>query len=261
MVNFGANLYNALPQSFIGVNRLTVSNNSLQAADESNQGGNSLRLVTQQFRDQAGLPDFSPPPKGQQGFASLGPVLEKFQPEITPLNELSGPTSWERLLEEQKRISAAREQAARDFEDILSSRDEAEAELEERLQLISENAERARFDAGPTEDIPESETEDSNNTSNAAQEVLNSQRSTDSESAPPDNEEPSQFRNEAAPLPGQGTRIEDPDQPEGENFEDQLRTSEKPVPLPGSGNSSEQQQLARLFSTADNTGNAINFFV
>ena len=260
MVNLGANLYNALPQSFLGVNRLTTSNYSLQETDESTQAGNSLRLATQQFREQAGIPDFSPPPKGQQGFASLGPVLEQFQPDIPPLYELSGPTSWERLLEEQKRISAAREQAARDFEDILSSRDEARAELEDRLQLVAENADRARFEAQPTEEIPASENEDEDSVSNTAQEALNSQRSVDNEAPPPVNADQSQSRNETAPLPGQGTRIEDPYQPEEAITEQQSGSSDKTTSLPGSGASNEQQQVARLFSTADNTGNAINFF-
>ena len=165
MVNLGANLYNALPQSFLGENRLTASKYSLQETDESMQGGNSLRNVTRQFRQQAGLADFSPPPKGQQGFASLGPVLEKLQPDITPLYELSGPTSWERLLEEQKRISAAREQAARDFENLLNSRDQAQTELQERLQLVKENAERVRYEAPPVEDEnnPISQTEEEDN--------------------------------------------------------------------------------------------------
>ncbi|NNJ92007.1 MAG: hypothetical protein HKP55_10050, partial [Gammaproteobacteria bacterium] len=206
MVNLGANLYNALPQSFLGGNRLTASNYSLQETDESTQGGNSLRLATRQFREQSGLPDFSPPPKGQQGFASLGPVLEKFQPDIPPLYELSGPTSWERLLEEQKRISAAREQAARDFEDIISNRNQAQDELEDRLQLVSQNAERARFEAEPAEEIPVSATEDDEKASNAAQQALNSQRSDDNEPPPAVNAEQSQVRSEAAPLPGQGTR-------------------------------------------------------
>jgi len=259
MVNFGASLYNALPQSFLGGNRLASSNYSLQETDESTQGGNSARLLTQQYRQQAGLPDFSPPPKGQQGFASLGPVLEKLQPDITPLYELSGPTSWERLLEEQKRISAAREQAARDFENLLSSRDQAQADLEDRLQLVKENAERARFEAEPVEESPASETEE-DNVSNTAQEALNSLRTTDNEAATAANQEQSSSRSEAAPLPGQGTRIEDPNQPVNEILNDQPAVSEKRTALPGSGSSSEQQQVARLFSTAENTGNAINFF-
>lgn len=266
MVNLGANLYNALPQSFMGVNRLTASSYSLQETDESTQAGNSLRLVTQQFRQDADLPDFSPPPKGQQGFASLGPVLEKLQPDITPLYELSGPTSWERLLDEQKRISAAREQAARDFENLLSNRDQAQTEFEERLQLVKENAERVRFEARPVEDenTRESETEeDEENVSNAAQQALNSLRTTDNETDTTVSREPSSVTNEAVPLPGQGTRIEDPNQPEKAVIKDQPGLSAKRTPLPGSGAgaSNEQQQVARLFSTTDNTGNAINFFV
>ena len=262
MVNFGASLYNALPQSFLGGNRLASSNYSLQETDESTRGGNSLRLATSQFRQDAGLADFSPPPKGQQGFASLGPVLEKFQPDIPPLYELSGPTSWERLLEEQKRISAAREQAARDFEDLLSSRDRAQTELEDRLQLIKENAERVRFEAQPVEDnnTPALATEPDDNVSNSAQQALNILRTADDEADINFNEEQLPSTSEAAPLPGQGTRIEDADQPANEIFNDQSMVSEKRTPLPGSGTFSEQQQVARLFSTEDNTGNAINFF-
>ena len=249
MVNLGASLYNALPLTQVGGNRLPASDFTLREGDESTQGGNSLRAVASEFRQQAGLSDFSPPPEGQQGFASLGPVLQQFQPKIPPLYEFSGPTSWERLLEEQKRISAAREEAARNFQDLLNSRDEAAAELEDRLQLVKDNSERARFEAEPREELLGEETDDEEN-NNIAQQVLNSQRSENASAEIDSGEDRPRFRSETAPLPGQGTRIDDPNQPEDAilQAEDQPRST------------SEQQEVARLFSTTDNTGNSINFF-
>ena len=215
MFDVGANLFNALPQSYGIGNRSVASGFSLNKPDESLASGNSLRAVTAAYREDSGLPDFSEKPKNEQGFLSLGPVLDSLRPAPPPIaSPLSDePTTWEKLLEEQKRISEAQSERQKQTREFLDAQQSTNNEV---AQLAESNRERVVLEFDNSEDIPSPDQSSEEDTAiRAAQLALNAQRNASQETEPVvDNSEPEQEPVDFAPLPGQGERIDSPFQSE-----------------------------------------------
>ena len=269
MIDVGANLYNALPQSYGVGNRSITSAYSLNKPEESLAAGNSLRAVTAKYREDSGLPDFSEKPKNEQGFLSLGPVLASLRPDPQPIaSPLSDePTTWEKLLEEQKRISEAQSERRKQTQEFLDAQQSDDNVV---AQLAENSSQRVvlEIDSSENETNPE-ESSAEEAAARAAQLSLNAQRNAGQEPEPVvDESEPQQEPVNFAPLPGQGERIDSPYQAEeafsappifGEETESTSPEESPPEQLP-----QEQLRLQQSYSAApadSNAGGNVDFYI
>lgn len=263
MFDVGANLFNALPQSYGIGNRSVASGFSLNKPDESLASGNSLRAVTAAYREDSGLPDFSEKPKNEQGFLSLGPVLDSLRPAPPPIAPpLSDePTTWEKLLEEQKRIGEAQSERQKQTREFIDAQQSSNNEV---AQLAESNSERVVLEFNNSEDNPSSDQASEEDTAiRAAQLALNAQRNASQETEPviddsePDDSEPEQEAVDFAPLPGQGERIDSPFQSE-EAFSSPPVFGQSAPGAPGVTETPNQdlQRLQQSYGTSPAGGNA-----
>ncbi len=259
MIDVSANLYNALPQA-LGAARLPASR-SLAKPDESTAGSNSLNKIANEFRPESAVADFSPAPSGAQGFASLSPVLAALRPPPAQLSALpeKGSTTWEKLLETQQEIAEARRATAEELQENEQARRQATAERAAFQQTISEMSEKVIFTSEQQPSV-----ESSQQASNPLQ---------------PGNEQTAQQaannRPEPLPVPGQGNTSQpgvQPDEATGRLFP----SDSEPPKIPSAPAQNidsepaynevvvaEQQRVAKIFSTtqnSENAGNTINLF-
>lgn len=270
MIDVAGNLYNALPQSY-GVGSRTIGSGfALDKPDESLASGDSLRAVTAAYREDSGLPDFSEKPKNEQGFLSLGPVLDSLRPDpqpvqpiISPLSE--EPTTWEKLLEESKRISESQSERQKQTREFLDAQQSSGDDI---ASLTASNSDRVLLEIDVDEEAASAastsgETDNAEAAARAAQLTLNAQRVASQEPEPViDDSEPEQEPVDLAPLPGQGERIDSPYQSE-EAFsappvfgDDNPESAEQP--------NQEQQRLQQSYaaSPADsNAGGNVDYYI
>lgn len=272
MIDVSANLFNALPQVPGTANRLPASR-SLAIQDESQSGGNSLRGIADGLRLDAPAGNFSPPATGEQGFASLAPVLQSLQLPPTQLTPPPDDTPlWRELLDQQQERIAARDQDDRDLEALQQAQEQRAAERELLREQFSNLAGNTVFEgeAPPVSDAAQQ-------ASAELQQVVAEQENTAPLPGQAQTSSP-QTESEPAPLPGQGN-IEDPaagqvgrfppntqfpglqssPPPEVEPFAELPDLPDLPEPDPAQ----EQQRVEQLFSGAsgtENTGNNLNLF-
>lgn len=282
MVDLGANLYNALPQTLVRGARYPASNYSLTQPDDSNAGGNSLRSVAQQVRPDTPVGDFSPPARNEQGFGSLAPALSSIRPEPAGIPGLGETASWEKLLEEQQRISEARRQALRQAEELQKAREQAARDLQESSQLAQNASDNVLFSPDPEAapeaaqaPAPTSAPDEEPVTGNAnasqapeqialrAQQSLNAQRTI---GAGENNDAPELAQSgeiQDLALPGQGQRIDDPFKAPDEQSASLPADRQAPQSNPQNRPENDaQQRVQQLFSSSDNSrqGSNVSYF-
>jgi len=87
---------------------------SLTPVPDSLAGGNSLKTLALRLQPETGLADFSPPTPSAQGFASLSPMLESLRipaEKLAASIQDNGKPLWQKLIEEQEKISESRRKA------------------------------------------------------------------------------------------------------------------------------------------------------
>ena len=281
MIDVAGNLFNALPQSY-GVGSRTIGSGfALEKPDESLASGDSLRAVTAGYREDSGLPDFSEKPKNEQGFLSLGPVLASLRPDPQPVEPIASPlsplseepTTWEKLLEESKRISESQSERQKQTREFLNAQ---QSSGEDIASLTASNSDRVLLEIDVSEEAASEEPAGQAAASRAAQLSLNAQRVASQETEPViDDNEPELEPVELAPLPGQGERIDSPYQSEeafaappvfgadntspADEANPELPSQELPGP-PGQ----EQQRLQQSYSAApgnSNAGGNVDFYI
>lgn len=245
MIDVSSSLYNTLPATANRLRSLPASEYTLATPSGNNQGGDSLRGISERYRETFGIRDFAPPAADEQGFASLNPVLERLRPEFTPIGLDSPPTRWEKLLEEQQLISQARAETLTRFEELVEQRRAAERRAEENLQRVEDVAARVSLQTDESDD--------------EAVAILGS--GDNGTGTTPGDDFPElpgsgERQSETPPLPGQG-QLSDSGYPAGNTMPTIASGSETYMAA------DPQQQVAALFNadTASVSGSNINYFV
>lgn len=136
MIDVSSNLLTAIPASYTAASRLPTAVSKLKPP-ENLSGSLSLKTVSEKLQPETSLSDFGPPARGEEGFASLGPVLSSLRiapDQLSAKSQTDEKAVWEQLYEEQMRIAEAREQAAERYEKILQARDDWQEKQQEQAE-------------------------------------------------------------------------------------------------------------------------------